>query len=339
MQETRVERAVSPTRRVRTPAYAARLELQGKPKAVVVWVLVAVQIVLFGWMMLTSSRDADAFLAFGAEYGPATLSQPWRLITGGFVHASVAHIAFNTLALIELGVILERTAGRRRFTLVYGLSLLGASAASLAATPTSLSLGASGAILGLAGYQFVDPPRLSSAVSLSAYRKYTLVWFGLLIVAGLFLPFDNAAHIGGFATGAALALVGRSSGRGASRLLGRGLGHGTLVAAIALLIWIGRARLCADPPALARVHYLRALPLLERHADGKALAELDAAIALSPERAFFLRRAQARLRLGDGDGAWQDTRQASSEYVPPARQTWVPFSDQVISELYRFEQE
>src|SRR3979409_1665831 len=43
----------------------------------------------------------------------------WRLITGGFLHASLLHIGFNMFALWVLGSQLETAVGKLRFAVVY----------------------------------------------------------------------------------------------------------------------------------------------------------------------------------------------------------------------------
>ena len=53
----------------------------------------------------------------------------WRLITSGFLHLSITHIALNMVALYFVGLPLERVVGRWRFLVIYFLSLLGGSVA------------------------------------------------------------------------------------------------------------------------------------------------------------------------------------------------------------------
>jgi len=55
----------------------------------------------------------------------------WRLLTAGFLHANLIHIATNMVSLYVLGIPLERILGRGRFLLIYLLSLAGASVSVL----------------------------------------------------------------------------------------------------------------------------------------------------------------------------------------------------------------
>jgi membrane associated rhomboid family serine protease len=85
----------------------------------------------------------------------------WRLVSSGFLHLSIMHIALNMLALYFIGLGLERVLGRWRYLALYLLSLLGGSAAvMLFAGVTSGAAGASGAIFGLMGALLVTLKRL-----------------------------------------------------------------------------------------------------------------------------------------------------------------------------------
>src|SRR5256885_4909181 len=58
-------------------------------------------------------------------FGPAVANGEWyRLITAGFLHAGLVHIAFNMFALYILGSLLEPGIGTPRFLAVYFVSLL-----------------------------------------------------------------------------------------------------------------------------------------------------------------------------------------------------------------------
>jgi len=80
----------------------------------------------------------------------------WRLVTALFLHAGIAHVAFNALALHSLAPFVERTLGSARFLVVYFGSGIGGLTAITWATYTfglddRVVIGASGAIMGLVG--------------------------------------------------------------------------------------------------------------------------------------------------------------------------------------------
>jgi membrane associated rhomboid family serine protease len=71
------------------------------------------------------------------------------LLASGLLHAGVAHLAMNGLALLSLGRVLEKTIGGSRFLLVFTASVLGGSIAVAALKPAVLGVGASGGIFGI----------------------------------------------------------------------------------------------------------------------------------------------------------------------------------------------
>lgn len=88
--------------------------------------------------------------------GPFLADGQWyRLVTSGFIHFGIFHIALNMLLLFQLGQLLEPNIGRVRFALLYFAALLGGSAGALLLQPNSIHGGASGAVFGLMGAAFV----------------------------------------------------------------------------------------------------------------------------------------------------------------------------------------
>lgn len=80
-------------------------------------------------------------------------SREWyRMITGGFVHGSLGHLAFNMMTLFFFGPVLEALVGPLNFLLIYFGAELAAHALTLwlhRDTPGYSAVGASGAISGL----------------------------------------------------------------------------------------------------------------------------------------------------------------------------------------------
>ena len=144
-------------------------------------------------------------------YGPAVANGDWwRLITSAFLHANLLHIAFNMYFLWFVGSAVEQALGRGRFILIYFVSALAGSAGALVWTPTSPTVGASGALFGLLG----------AALILERQRNYVLGGSAMaLIVINLILGFTLAnisigGHIGGLIAGSLCTLVLSKFGRG-----------------------------------------------------------------------------------------------------------------------------
>jgi rhomboid protease GluP len=154
-------------------------------------------------------------LYWGANYGPYTLSgQWWRLVTYMFLHGGLMHIAFNMWCLWDLGALCESLYGRWTFAAIYFITGIGAGLASVAWNPQVLSVGASGAIFGLAGAliaSFYLGEFSLPRAALSGTLRSLLFFAGFnLFFGGLFQGIDNACHIGGLVTGLILgALIAR----------------------------------------------------------------------------------------------------------------------------------
>jgi len=73
----------------------------------------------------------------------------YRLVTSGFIHFGLFHIAMNMLLLYQLGALLERALGGLRFSLLYTAGLLAGSLGVLLVDSNGIAGGASGAVFGL----------------------------------------------------------------------------------------------------------------------------------------------------------------------------------------------
>jgi membrane associated rhomboid family serine protease len=79
----------------------------------------------------------------------------WRLVTSMFLHGYPLHLAFNMFALWVIGRPVEHYLGTVRFLLLYFVSGLAGSAGALVFSPTSPTVGASGAIFGILGAMLI----------------------------------------------------------------------------------------------------------------------------------------------------------------------------------------
>ena len=141
----------------------------------------------------------------GGLFGPAVADgEYWRLVTSGFLHAGLIHIAFNMYLLYILGTLLEPAIGRSRFLVLYFTSLLGGSLGALLVSPNTLTVGASGAVFGLMGGAVVilrargfDPMASGIPALIALNLLITFVFPGIAI----------GGHIGGLVAGVVAAYV------------------------------------------------------------------------------------------------------------------------------------
>jgi membrane associated rhomboid family serine protease len=139
----------------------------------------------------------------GLEQGVA-YGQWWRLVSGGFLHANILHIGMNMLILYWLGRMLEPAIGSMRFAIVYVTSLFAGAFGALLLTPHAFTVGASGAIFGLAGCAVVEMRSRNISIMESG--------LGALILINLLFSFSSSGislggHVGGLIGGALAGLV------------------------------------------------------------------------------------------------------------------------------------
>lgn len=142
-----------------------------------------------------------AILSDGQIHGVAT-GEYWRILTVALTHGGIAHLFFNMYALLLLGNTLEEALGRKKFLLIFLVSQIGASFASLYSNPENQpSVGASGAIFGLFGAMAV----LSKRFGFGDKSIYAVI--GINFAIGFILPgIDWQAHLGGLISGVLISL-------------------------------------------------------------------------------------------------------------------------------------
>jgi membrane associated rhomboid family serine protease len=172
--------------------------------------LVAANALVFIAMALAGVSPVEPsvpdLLRWGADFGPYTLDhQWWRMLSSAFVHGGIFHIGFNMWAFWNLGRLAERIFGRWTYLLVYLSTAIAASLLSLFLHPVRVSVGASGAIFGVAG-ALITALKLGKlpipAQNLKAILRSLLAFAGYNLFFGAVVPvIDNSAHLGGFLFG------------------------------------------------------------------------------------------------------------------------------------------
>jgi rhomboid protease GluP len=176
--------------------------------------LIAINLAVFVGMVVTGAGFLDfsgrAAVTWGGNYGPWTLNGDWwRLITAGFVHGGLFHIAINMWCLWTLGQLSERLFGRMQTFFIYILTGVGGALLSIAHNPRNLEVGASGAIFGIAGALLAGVKFGELSIAAGEKRAVVSSMMGFIIL-NLVLGFgvssfganiDNFCHLGGFITG------------------------------------------------------------------------------------------------------------------------------------------
>ena len=260
-------------------------------------VLIALNTLVY-LMMAWQGRSIFTFnggllLKWGANSGALTSGgQWWRLLTSVFEHGGLLHIALNMWCLYSLGWLAELLFGRSRFTLLYLMCGIGGSLGSICWRGNGLSVGASGAIFGIAG-------ALIPAMLLHGNRQLRALLKGQLTSIALFVGYnlafgaalrgvDNAAHVGGLLTGLVLGVCFPT---GPDRYEQRGRMRVAVGTLLMLLVFV-------EAGAFAR-HRNQPYIELEQAADALEHGQMSTAVAHA-QRAAALKPqdAQAQFILG-----------------------------------------
>ena len=154
-------------------------------------------------------------ISFGAFQGGKIKNhyEYYRFLTSMFLHNSMAHMGSNCLSLFFLGFHVENEINNKSgYILLYFISGLSGNFLSLLLNQNSISVGASGAIIGLCG-NFVIYFLLNYR-SMSDRKKYSYGTMFLFLFINLFSGLaeggeniNMASHIGGFLGGFAYSII------------------------------------------------------------------------------------------------------------------------------------
>jgi len=172
--------------------------------------LLDLNLLVFGLMVLSGVSATDPsgaeLIRWGSNLSGLTLPhEPWRLLSCVFVHAGLSHLLLNMFSLWLLGLLVEDRVGPVRLLLVYLASGIGGSLTSLWWHSGGVnSVGASGAIFGL--YGFLLALLVSKKLVLDKSDRRAMLGLVMYLVlsnllSGISGNIDNAAHLGGLATG------------------------------------------------------------------------------------------------------------------------------------------
>ncbi|MGB7302454.1 MAG: rhomboid family intramembrane serine protease [Burkholderiaceae bacterium] len=186
------------------------------PRIGVTYVIIVINVVVY---LATWLNGADPFtpspsqmLTAGGNFLPYTSEQPWRLMSSTVVHAGLFHLAVNMWVLLQMGKIAERFYGSVQFAVIYLLSGLFGSLCSLFFTAESaVSVGASGAVYGIAGAIIAAVLTKSGQLPPAVVRHLRLPFVAFVVISfglGLITDWiDNSSHLGGLVAGFMLAAL------------------------------------------------------------------------------------------------------------------------------------
>jgi rhomboid protease GluP len=187
----------------------------------------------------------------------------FRLFTAPFLHGGLIHLALNGLVLLWVGPIVERLLGRAWFAAVYGASAVAGAFLSMTINPPSVvSVGASGALMGIVACLFVVSFHFAGPVRghLQSTALRVLVP-SLIPLAGpaMGMNVDYGAHAGGAAGGLLIGMIALGSWphsetlprlRGVAAVIGAGWLAASVIAAVPAANTVYKFRRDADLRAM-----------------------------------------------------------------------------------------
>lgn len=184
-------------------------EIFSKKKPVITYLLLAINILIFIFMVFQSGNiwqiDTNTIYQFGGlvsiDYWQ-NIYDVLSIITSGFLHAGILHLLFNMYALYVIGPQLESFFGKVKYCIIYlGSIIFGNLLSLLFLNGNFVSCGASGAIFGLLGalvyFGYHYRVYLSDVI-----KSQIIPLIAINLIIGLCINGINiVAHIGGLIGG------------------------------------------------------------------------------------------------------------------------------------------
>lgn len=160
----------------------------------------------------------------------------WALLSAMYLHGGLLHIAFNMMALRDIGPLIIQEYGVNRTIAIYTLGGIAGFAASYFGG-VELSIGASGAICALIGAALYYGKSRGGVYGTNLYRQ-TGNWILMIFLFGFIVPgIDNWGHGGGLLGGIILGwLLGYQEKR-RETFLHKSLALVCVLSTIAVLLW------------------------------------------------------------------------------------------------------
>jgi membrane associated rhomboid family serine protease len=209
---------------------------------IVTWTLVGINVVVYLITVaqgLGINQPGGSLFFKWVLYGPyVARGDWWRLITAAFLHGSIIHLGLNMLALVWLGGPVEKYIGSLRYLGLYFVSGLAGSAGALIATPTSPTVGASGAVFGILGALLIIEYQQTGSVTGQAFTLILINLAFSFTVAGISIGGHIGGLIGGILAMLAMSRFGRGhAAYGRPGLIGYAALLGVGVLSVALAYW------------------------------------------------------------------------------------------------------
>ena len=163
-------------------------------------------------LLMSHFTGYDYLFGYGCQYNLAIFAgnQYWRLITPMFLHGDFLHLISNAYFLYVCGEMVERIYGKWKFLLIYFVTGFCGNVLSLFLLElTAVSIGASGACMGLGGIiVYLWMRRKNNFLRYFQNMTSFIVMIFFNVFYGFFTTnINNWAHLGGFISGILLGIL------------------------------------------------------------------------------------------------------------------------------------
>lgn len=179
-------------------------------------VIVAATIALYAFSLYLTQKSVDpseigglgeidltVLVRLGAKSRQLIMAgEWWRLVMPIFLHGGLLHIGMNLWCLFDLGPRVEAMFSTSKFIVFYLVTGVIGFVFSVVWSPGGISIGASGSVLGLIGVLLGATYHQGTLGR--EYRSQLWRWLIFIAILGMYSATDNAAHLGGLVSGAAL---------------------------------------------------------------------------------------------------------------------------------------
>ena len=173
--------------------------------------LVAINVVVF----VISNLFAPFLYSLGMMYTPAVLQngEYHRLITAMFLHQDINHLFNNMMMLLLVGAIIEHYLGHVAYVIMYFAAGIFGNLLSMAYEVKNgldwISLGASGAVMGIVGFLVVWLIINRKTLVKDKSMLIRLIFLLLFVIDSCFFQqgANTIAHLGGFIAGFVFGII------------------------------------------------------------------------------------------------------------------------------------
>ena len=211
-----------------------------RANAPAVYTILGINIGMFLLQLFTGGNIGVVTDALVMEPALIASGEWYRLFTPMIIHGGVFHLGLNCYVLYLFGPNVEQAFGTARFVVMYVVAGFMGSAFSFAFPPDNPSLGASGAIFGVAGILLVYLYKRRRETFIGPYLRNIIFFIVANLILGLTIfggIVDNFAHFGGLIGGILLGIGFDQRKESAAPLLGAAMTISVIGIGVAL-IWL-----------------------------------------------------------------------------------------------------